>query len=471
MNVVPTMTQTNKPYDEGQNIDNIDGQPRDIANPASSLPPSESEDLHQFPPSPPGIHDNEQFPPPAFAVAPSPPQSPEVGDMITLSPQPPAITQAEDTPTLPQRPPDADVDPRIASLHAMFPDFDDSLLSSVLQSVNGDQDMAIDTLLGMSDPDYVSQPLPLPEQREPTGPTQTDLDEQLARRLMLEEEQAAQNQWRPPQQDRGPYQPRRSASRGRGGGDETARYDSTVQAVTPPQRDTMAEFQDGFNKIAETGKKTFSSIVSKVKAKMQEYDQGQGPSRQDTQPTWGQTSQPTWGGGQPTSSQPQYQSSYHDPNPQHQESYYDPNSPGESGIRGSGWQSPPRTGGGNSNSTNSIPTLVPSATYVPPNFATKPITNSTSVASNSPTYARSSTYSPPTTGMGTSPPPELARRSGDTPRPPSTGVGTPSGIDTTKFGLLPKRPVSLLREQAPPTHRDDSDDELEYTENPFEERR
>ncbi|KAG2338857.1 hypothetical protein BDR05DRAFT_917769 [Suillus weaverae] len=428
----------------------IDGQPR--ANPASSSPPSESEDLHQFPPSPPGIHDNQQIPSPDFAVAPSPPQSPEADEMITLSHQPPAITQAEDTPSLPQRPLDADVDPRIASLHAMFPDFDDSLLSSVLQSVSGDQDLAIDTLLGMSDPDYVSQPLPPAEQREPT---QTDLDEQLARRLMLEEEQAAQNQWRPPQQEQGPqsYQSRQSASQTRGGGDETGRYVSVAQAVTPPQRDTMAEFQDGFNKIAETGKKTFTSIVSKVKAKMQEYDQG--ASRQDTQPTWGQTSQPSWGGGQPT---------------QHQESYYDPNPPGESGIRGSGWQSPPRPGGGSSNPrANTVPTLSPSATYAPPNFATRPVPNS--VAINSPTYAKSSPYSPPTTGMGTSPPPELAQQSGDTPRPPSTGVGTPSGIDATKFGLLPKRPVSLLREQAPPTHRDDSDDDLEYTENPFEERR
>lgn len=393
--------------------------------------------------------------------------------MITLSPQPPAITQAENTPALPQRSPDDNVDPRLTILRAMFPDFDDSLLSSVLQSVNGDQDLAIDTLLGMSDPDYVSQPLPAPVQHEPT---QTDLDEQLARRLMLEEEQAAQNQWRPPQQDQGnqSYQSRRSTSRGRGGGgDETGRYDNTVQVVAPPQRDTMAEFQDGFNKIAETGKKTFSSIVSKVKAKMQEFDQGQGqgqgPSRRDTQPTWGQTSQFSWNGGQPTSSQPQYQPPYHDPNPQRHESYYDPNPPAESGIRGSGWQSPPIP---SSNlRANSNPTLVPSSTYAPPNFATKPIPNPTSFAGNSSTYAGSSTNSPPTTGMGTSPPPELIQRSGDTPRPPSTGVGTPSGIDATKFGLLPKRPVSLLREQAPPTHRDDSDDELEYTENPFEDRR
>jgi hypothetical protein len=123
--------------------------------------------------------------------------------------------------------------------------------SSVLQSVNGDQDLAIDTLLGMSDPDYVSQPVPPPVQREPT---QTDLDEQLARRLMLEEEQAAQNQWGPPQQEQVPqsYQPRRSTGRDRAGGDETGRYDNTTRTVTPPQRDTMAEFQDGFNKIAES---------------------------------------------------------------------------------------------------------------------------------------------------------------------------------------------------------------------------
>jgi len=374
--------------------------------------------------------------------------------MITLSPQTSPIIQEEDTPPLPQRPPEDGVDPRIASLHAMFPDFDDSLLLSVLQSVNGDQDQAIDTLLGMSDPDYISQPQPPQEQQQPT---QTELDEQLARRLMLEEEQAAQQQWHPPQQSQGTqsYQSRRSTTRG--SGDEAGRYESTLQGGNVPQRDTMAEFQDGFNKIAETGKKTFSSIVSKVKAKMQEYDQG--PSRQDTQPTWGQPSQASWSGGQSptnTSLQPQYQSPYHDPNTQYQESYYDPNPPAESRILGSGYvvQSPPRSIGGNSN-----PNLVPNTTHVAPNSTTKPASTG------------SSTYTLPTTG--TSPPPEFAQRSYDAPRPPSTGAGTPSGIDPIKLGLLPKRPVSLLREQHPSaqqSRRDDSDDELEYTENPFEER-
>jgi len=51
-------------------------------------------------------------------------------------------------------------------------------------------------------------------------------------------------------------------------------------------------------------------------------------------------------------------------------------------------------------------------------------------------------------------------------------------IDAGKFGLLPKRPVSLLRDPGPAgstpapakTHNvaDDDDDGLEYAENPFE---
>lgn len=41
-----------------------------------------------------------------------------------------------------------------------------------------------------------------------------------------------------------------------------------------------------------------------------------------------------------------------------------------------------------------------------------------------------------------------------------------------KIGLLPKRPVSLLNTNTPPATRpSDEDDELEYVENPFEERK
>lgn len=58
----------------------------------------------------------------------------------------------------------------------------------------------------------------------------------------------------------------------------------------------------------------------------------------------------------------------------------------------------------------------------------------------------------------------------DTPRPPTTQSGSP--LNAAKFGLLPKRPVSLLRPDSAtqrPHDEDDDDDELDYMENPFEE--
>jgi hypothetical protein len=91
-----------------------------IANPTIATSSSQpSEESLQFLPSPPGIH---QSPPP------DPTQDLHAGDMITLSSQPSPVIQEEGIPALPQRSPQNDIDPRIAALHAMFPDFDDSLL-------------------------------------------------------------------------------------------------------------------------------------------------------------------------------------------------------------------------------------------------------------------------------------------------------------------------------------------------------
>lgn len=90
----------------------------DIANPTTSSSQPSEESL-QFLPSPPGIY---QSPPP------DPTQYLHTDDMITLPPQPSPVIQEEGTPDLPQRSPQNDIDPRIAGLHAMFPDFDDSLL-------------------------------------------------------------------------------------------------------------------------------------------------------------------------------------------------------------------------------------------------------------------------------------------------------------------------------------------------------
>ena len=80
-----------------------------------------------------------------------------------------------------------------------------------------------------------------------------------------------------------------------------------------------------------------------------------------------------------------------------------------------------------------------------------------------------STYQPPGSFSAQSPDssPELS-----IPRPPATQSGSP--LNAAKFGLLPKRPVSLLRPDSTQTQRKDEDedeeeDELDYVENPFEE--
>jgi hypothetical protein len=182
----------------------------------------------------------------------------------------------------------------------MFPDFDDTVLQYVLESVRGDQDRAIDTLLGMNDPDYVSAGHP----QAPPVASQTDLDEQLARRLMLEEEQEQHANWQAQQQPRRrepvPYEARvhQQQSGGSAGGD----------------KDTMTEIQEQFSKIAESGKKTFGNLLSKVKAKMQEFDQPknpQGSSSGGTEPRWGSTS-----AGNSYQYEPSAQQySFYDPNP------------------------------------------------------------------------------------------------------------------------------------------------------------
>ena len=84
------------------------------------------------------------------------------------------VTEAASTPkteltdSIPsQTPPQAavehntELDPKVAGLQAMFPDFDAFVLQSVLEVHGGDQDRAIDALLGMSDPEYHSTAPPV----------------------------------------------------------------------------------------------------------------------------------------------------------------------------------------------------------------------------------------------------------------------------------------------------------------------
>ncbi|KAF5380260.1 hypothetical protein D9757_008238 [Collybiopsis confluens] len=286
-------------------------------------------------------------------------------------------------------------DPQLSVLQGMFPDFDEPLLQSVLDSVGGNSDRAIDVLLGMNDPDYRSEVRPQVEQEQPAL-SQEELDARFARQLYMEDQQQTQAAWEAQQQSR----PRPVFNSGRRG--------SQLQQQEP-ERDTMTEIGDQFNKIAESGKKTFGNIFSKVKAKIAELDQ----SRQDSgaatpsQYTTGETSAGyQYQGSYPTTQQHRHQrmqqqeyllqqQHQHQQQQQQQPAYYDPNATSD--------YSPPSSPGGHE--------LVSGYEATP---------------------------GLPRAGTANSPEPAISRS------PPLSG-----GIDTGKLGLLPKRPVSLLRPQSP----------------------
>ena len=88
---------------------------------------------------------------------------------------------------------------------------------------------------------------------------------------MLEDQEAQQRSGRWHAQ--GASWPRREDQ----GGDGAAPYQTrrTGQQNVPPEeaRTDFQEIQRTMGQIAESGKRTFSSIVSRVKAKINEYDQ------------------------------------------------------------------------------------------------------------------------------------------------------------------------------------------------------
>ncbi|KAJ8473401.1 hypothetical protein ONZ51_g7887 [Trametes cubensis] len=328
------------------------------------------------------------------------------------------------------------VSPQVASLRAMFPDFDVAVLQSVLDSVNGDQERALDILLGMSDPEYVSTQQ-VTTQAEPS----LDLDEQLARQLMLEDQQQQQrhatgNSWPRRDQINVPYQARRSPE---------------GQPRPPPteRRTDLEEFQRTMGQIAESGKRTFSSIVSKVKAKINEYE---------TSRNTGQSSNPNtvpqWGTAPPT------QVDRHTASQAYQQHYYGEPEPSAALEPPISLSSPPvsqpREPQGYDLDT---PPVQPTPVYAAP-------AASSLQAPGGGSPRRATT--PPSAATQQRSPAASPRPSGDVPRPPPTSSGSP--VNAAKIGLLPKRPVSLLNTSSPPpTRPSDEDDDLEYVENPFEE--
>lgn len=103
------------------------------------------------------------------------------------------------------------------------------------------------------------------------------------------------------------------------------------------------------------------------------------------------------------------------------------------------------------------------AAYAPVAPATVPAPSTTPNTVPGQDFASSGTPPPPRTSSGA----------------PGAGTSPPRALDPSEVGLLPKRPVTLQTAQSGsvggrggvPPPDDDENEELEYVENPFEERR
>jgi len=288
---------------------------------------------------------------------------------------------------------DVSANPQVAALQAIFPDFDPIVLQSVLDSVDGNQDTAIDILLGMSDPEYTQQ--------HSTDVDQTALDEEFARNLLIQEQEEAN----------------RSRQRPRLTPQEPEPYQQRAHAPAQNTSGTNPGFQEAtetFNRLTESGKKTFNTLFSKVKAKIQELDQ----PRSD--PSSGPP--PTGNGAGFFPGPPSHQDRHAMMTQAHYQQQQQPPANTQT-VRGydTAYQSPP-----------TLTSEQPPAT-VEPNPDQRSSSPDTTLASNH-----------------------------------SKQQQQPSSIDPAKLGILPKRPVTL-GEQPLPQPR--STGELEYAENPFEDGR
>ncbi|KAF8893585.1 hypothetical protein BD779DRAFT_1507041 [Infundibulicybe gibba] len=339
--------------------------------------------------------------------------------------------------------PNESPNPQLTALRAMFPDFDDLLLESVLHR-RGNQDRAIDTLLGMSDPEYKSEAPPVAAAITPEL-SQTELDEQLARRLMLEDQEQQQAAWEAHRAQRPPAL--RSGSR--------PQFQPQPQSGATPagERDTMAEVGEQFTRIAETGKKTFGTFFSKVKAKIQELDQTR--TTPNTQPTWSSN---------PNSSAPPPNTYARPPNSA--AAYYDPNPPTRSLEQSPqpSFQQPTYTGAPHGYDVTPVAASGPSPTGSGSAGATTPTFPSASSVTPPPAPAPVSTEPAPRISTSASPPINTASLSPPAERQISEdtigSVDSDSEQDAIKLG-------AAVADKAG-SSEDESDDGLEYAESPFE---
>ncbi|ADV19892.1 hypothetical protein I305_00388 [Cryptococcus gattii E566] len=388
-----------------------------------------------------------------------------------------------------------DANPKVFELHAMFPTVELSVIELVLETCGGSTDRAIEQLLAMSDPNFKPDELKVAKQDH-----QVDLDAEFARSLQLQDEEEYRTSRSRYEAAHGsanstmsqgelPYQPRVRRSRpsqpqGFSQPEVDSRfveYESRKDGENPPG---MLYMEERLEKLAEAGKQTFNSFLSRAKQKYSEFQAAQAQ----------RSSAQGYGGGQGQRQEYDY-------------SGYGSAAPG--GGRG-GEQSRGHSFGSNARShspsisgTESISSQS-TADPTPPQ-SRRPTQSQAPVSQQSKRWQPSDAYDDPLPPRSTSVPHQIEVA------PSRTNVGSPDKgkIDPAKLGILPKKRVDLmstspsasshlksenksddddpnpslpngsLMSRIPPTPpaettmyklEDSDDDELEYTKNPFDEK-
>ncbi|CEQ39957.1 SPOSA6832_01524 [Sporobolomyces salmonicolor] len=204
---------------------------------------------------------------------------------------PPA--EATDPPVaLPVAPPAAPaVSPKVAQLRALFPSTSDDILEAVLDAHGGDLGQASQTLLDMNDPEFKSSA------STDNDLAQLDLDAELARQLAREDELHAQQQTRQERRQALPaststqreqrtplsyqaYVPKSRRVQQQRGGEgmgswvpPAAQQQRQGQESGEDDKDELDVLAENFSKLAEQGKKSFGSFMSKVKQQVGKLDE------------------------------------------------------------------------------------------------------------------------------------------------------------------------------------------------------
>ncbi|GAA5878690.1 hypothetical protein JCM1840_000201 [Sporobolomyces johnsonii] len=410
---------------------------------------------------------------------------------------PPAATE------VPAAPPTAALaappaNPKVAQLRALFPSTSDDILEAVLDAHGGDLDQASQTLLDMNDPEFKSSP------STDNDLSQLDLDAELARQLAREDDLHAHAQQQTRQQRRQTAPPSTSTQREQRaplsyqayvpksrrvqqqkGGPAGAGMGSWAPPAAQQQRqrqlseeddkDELDVLAENFSKLAEQGKKSFGSFMSKMKQQVGKLDE---MIQQSASPSTTASAS-----GQPPAPPPKSHS-----------------------VRSGGtWSAPsplprPADAPARSASPSFVPELLPrpssstsSRTQTP-----SPSRATFNVPSTSAAAASSSTLSAPAPAQADITSKDLPFTSSSPAPPGQAAAPVDPRKDFSRIGLLPRRSVSLLDDdtKVPSTSsgssrekvrsplsapgdkedkagEDDGDDgdsdDLEYVRNPFDE--